>query len=124
MSGYSFDSSEVATLADDLAGAGPRVEERAPLVVAKSGYDVEAMAKTIVPVDTHATQNSIQAEPDGLEVAVGPHTNYSPYLEKGTHNRDGSVRMRARPFMGPALEANAGPFGDAILQVGAGSVLG
>lgn len=123
VSGGSIDASEVAQLAADLTAAGPRAEQTAPLVVAKSSYDLEAIAKAKVPVDTGATQSSIRAEPDGLEAAVGPHTHYSPYLERGTHNRDGSVKMRARPFMGPALDAVAPTFGDALLELGASVAL-
>ncbi len=32
---------------------------------------------------------------------------YAPYVELGTHNEDGSVRMKERPFLKPACEAEA-----------------
>ena len=61
---------------------------------------------------------SIAAKPVGgfmrgenLEWRVGPVTEYSPFIEFGT------VYMRARPFMVPALESEAPRFREAIEQL-------
>ena len=69
-------------------------------------------------VDTGDTMGSIAAQPVGgfmrgenLEWRVGPVTEYSPFIEFGT------VYMRARPFMVPALESEAPRFREAIEQL-------
>ena len=69
-------------------------------------------------VDTGATMNSIEATPVGgfmrgenLEWRIGPVTDYAPFIEFGT------VYMRARPFMIPALESEAPRFREAIEQL-------
>ena len=56
-------------------------------------------------IDTAATVNSIEAKPAGgfikgenIEWRVGPVTEYAVFIEFGTW------KMRARPFMIPALE--------------------
>lgn len=35
------------------------------------------------------------------------YAEYAPYVELGTHNEDESIRMPARPFLKPAVEAEA-----------------
>ena len=67
-------------------------------------------------VDTGATMNSINARPDdtdanGLSWKIGPSTEYAPFIEYGT------VYMRARPFMTPALEQESPRFVEALRQV-------
>jgi len=66
-------------------------------------------------IDTGTTMNTIEAKPVGnlmraenLEWRVGPVTEYSPFIEFGT------IYMRARPFMVPALESEAPRFREAI----------
>lgn len=39
---------------------------------------------------------------------------YAAYVELGTHNADGSIRMAARPFLKPAVEAERQIFIDRI----------
>ena len=82
-------------------------------VVAIAAHNVEGRAKELVPVDTGATKNSIQPtfQSGGLAARIGPTTTYAPFLEFGTH------RMRARPFLIPALEQNRQPFLEAAKQV-------
>ena len=65
-------------------------------------------------VDTGATMNSINARPDdfeGLSWRIGPSTEYAPFIEYGT------VYMRARPFMTPALELEGPRFVEAMRQI-------
>jgi len=69
-------------------------------------------------IDTGTTMNTIEAKPVGnlmraenLEWRVGPVTEYSPFIEFGT------IYMRARPFMVPALESEAPRFREAIGQL-------
>ena len=75
----------------------------------KKGFSHTASAPGEPPaVITGRLMNSITAEAigSGLTFEVGPTVNYGRYLEQGTKNKDGSTKMDARPFMGPALEAN------------------
>ena len=77
---------------------------------------VEADAKRRVVewplVDTGTTLNSINAKEAGEMVwRIGPTTEYAPFLEFGT------VHMRARPFMIPALEGESPRFTEAIRQI-------
>ncbi len=81
----------------------PRIAERLPEVVSaivrKAAYDVEAHAKSVVPVDTGKLKNSITVEfPNQTKAIIAPHTEYAAYVEFGTH------RQRAKPYMRPAAE--------------------
>lgn len=55
---------------------------------------------------TGTTKRSIhlELEDDGMTAEVGPETEYSPYLEKGTRF------MEAQPFIEPALNEQAPQF--------------
>ena len=79
-----------------------------------SGFNVEAKAKEIVPVDTSATKNSIWPDFDNLrnlEVRIGPTTDYAPFVEFGTS------RQRAQPFMIPAIEAEGPRLAQAVVEM-------
>lgn len=119
MSGFTFDAGDLPRLAADLGSASTRITTLASQVVRKAALDVEAKAKTAVPVDTGATRNSIGVDVSdgGMSAAVGPTTSYAPYLENGTR------RMRARPYMAPSLDAVAPTFVTAMEQLG-GQILG
>ena len=76
--------------------------------------NVERMAKEIVPVDTGATRNSIEArEADdaGLAWSIGPTTSYAPFLEFGT------VYMEARPFLIPSAEKEQPKIIEAVKKI-------
>jgi HK97 gp10 family phage protein len=65
-----------------------------------AALNTEGIAKSLIPVDTGAGRNSIQAmkgETD-LTWVVGVGVEYGIYLEYGTS------RMPAHPFMTPAVE--------------------
>ena len=65
-------------------------------------------------VDTGTTMNTINARRDdaeGLSWRIGPSTEYAPFIEYGT------IYMRARPFMTPALETEAPRFVEAMRQL-------
>jgi len=77
----------------------PALEARVKVVLEKIARDVEARAKSTVPVDTGALKNSIRASPVSnltWQVAVGQF--YGIYVEFGTH------RMPARPYLVPAVD--------------------
>lgn len=116
---FSFDTGDIMRLASDLGSASAKATVMASVAVRKAALDVEAKAKTAVPVDTGATRNSIGVDVSdgGMSAAVGPTTSYAPYLENGTR------RMRARPYMAPSLDAVAPLFAVAIEQIG-GQILG
>lgn len=77
--------------------------------LARRAIRVEAAAKMNASgppgpnVRTGRLRNSItwrlMMAPDGLHAIVGSNVHYAPYVELGTS------RMRARPFLRPALEA-------------------
>ena len=64
---------------------------------------VEAAAKRLCPVDTGRLRSSItwqlQQDARGLMAVVGTNVDYAPHVEFGTS------RMRAQPFLRPALGA-------------------
>jgi HK97 gp10 family phage protein len=80
--------------------------------------DAKARIAAWPAVDTGTTMNSIEAKPEGgfmrgenLAWRVGPVTEYAPFIEFGT------IYMKARPFMIPALEGEAPRFKEAIAQL-------
>lgn len=86
----------------ELARKIPDVTEQ---VVRKAAFDIEAYAKTVVPVDTGKLKNSITSEFPAVHSAIiAPHTEYAAFVEFGTR------RMRARPYMRPAAERVAPSF--------------
>jgi HK97 gp10 family phage protein len=90
---------EIHVLYNKIPDIVRAVENGAPRVVEKAARDIEAYAKSVVPVDTGTLKNSIQAEREhGLLWIVAPHTDYAVYVEFGTR------RMRPRPYMRPAAE--------------------
>ena len=96
-----------------------QLEDKYAKAVEIAARHVETKAKAKVPVDTGATKNSINANPAeatgffGTVTAwrVGPTTEYAPFLEFGT------VYMKERPFLIPALESESPKFIEAIKQL-------
>jgi HK97 gp10 family phage protein len=113
-----FDISELQGLERDLEKGAAGIEPKAHLVVAKIASDIETTAKVFVPVDTSNLQNSISTDVDGLTAEIGPTAEYGDYVERGTHNDDGSVRMEAQPYMVPAAETHEATFANALGKVG------
>ena len=117
-----LDVSELRDLERDLEKGARKVSKAAPLVVAKSAFDIEASAKIYAPVDTGDLESSVGATPDGLVAEIGPTVEYGEYVERGTTNKDGTPRTPAQPYMEPALEDNEPGFVNGIGKVG-GSIL-
>lgn len=105
-----IDTSELTDLARDLGAAPTRVEERASVVVQRTGHDVVADAQAIVPVDTGLLKNSIGVDfdPDGLGFEAGPTASYAAFVEWGTS------RMAPQPYMTPAFDRRIPPAIDAL----------
>lgn len=81
----------------------PKIAAKLPqavnAIVRKAAFDVEAHAKSVVPVDTGKLKNSITTEMTSQTSAiVAPHTEYAIYVEFGTR------KQRAQPYMRPAAE--------------------
>jgi HK97 gp10 family phage protein len=117
-----FDVSELRDLERDLEKGAAGIEPKAHLVVSKTAHDIEATAKIFAPVDTGHLESSISTTVDVLTAEIGPTAEYGDYVERGTHNDDGSVRMAAQPYMGPAADTHESTFGMALGKVG-GSIL-
>ena len=96
-----------------------QLEDKYAKAVEIAARHVETKAKAKVPVDTGATKNSINSNPAeaigmfGTVTAwrVGPTTEYAPFLEFGT------VYMKERPFLIPALESESPKLLEAIKQI-------
>jgi HK97 gp10 family phage protein len=71
--------------------------------LARRAVKVETSAKRLCPVDTGRLRSSITWELGhddiGLLAIIGTNVEYAPYVEFGTS------RMRAQPFLRPALGA-------------------
>lgn len=110
---------DLRSLSADLTAAGRQVGQRARAVVRKTAMDIEASAKSLAPVDTGNLKNSIghsdlRIGTSGQLVAeIGPTANYGIFLEQGTS------RMAAQPFMGPAADRHTPSFESAMAQLGA-----
>ena len=62
---------------------------------------IEAEAKRLCPVDTGRLRASINTiKPRKLVRSIGTSVEYAPYVEFGTY------KMRAQPYLRPALEHN------------------
>jgi HK97 gp10 family phage protein len=78
-------------------------------VVRRTAFQIEAQAKVLAPVDTGFMRNSIGTEMvSQLTAVISVGAEYGAYVEFGT------TRMRAQPFLGPAVERNRAAFEAAI----------
>jgi HK97 gp10 family phage protein len=82
-----------------LLSAMAKVKPNSAKIVAQATAKVEAVAKTLAPVDTGALRNSLNSEqitPVLWKVQDG--VTYGIYQELGTY------KMAAQPFLIPAVE--------------------
>jgi HK97 gp10 family phage protein len=95
-----IDVSEVMELARDIERNADQVPAQARAVVTKVGYDTLATMQAITPVDTGNLKNSegIDFTDDGLGFEAGPTAEYGGYVEEGTS------KMAAEPYAGPAAD--------------------
>jgi hypothetical protein len=105
-------------LAVEFRAAGPKAVARAKIVLKKTAFDIERNAKAIVPVDFGDLRDSIGhsdmrvISASNMAVEVGPTMDYGGYVEHGTS------RMAPQAYMGPSLDRFAGPFEQAMQQIG------
>jgi HK97 gp10 family phage protein len=85
-----------STMAMLNAAASPDKIEDA---VKKAALKLEGEAKRLCPVDTGRLRNSIETQRiDRYTYGVGTGVEYAPYVEFGTR------KMRAQPYLRPAME--------------------
>lgn len=109
-----IDISAIMKAADD---AGPALDKHIGQALATASIAIADRARLVHDyIDrTQLLTNSIQAGPvsgsvfhGGLRVDIEAGgiggVNYARYIEKGTKNMDGTVRIRARMFLENALE--------------------
>lgn len=68
----------------------------------------EKYAKQDCPVDTGRLRSSITHETDKNTAYIGTNVEYAPYVEMGTS------RMRAQPFLEPAMEQHLSEYKEMI----------
>lgn len=87
---------DMAKLEKMIAELNPAVRD----AVGETAFAVEGQAKMLAPVDTGFLRSSIQADDvSGITWRVNVWAEYGPFVELGTS------RMRAQPFLAPAVEA-------------------
>jgi HK97 gp10 family phage protein len=100
------DMSELLNLSVSLAAASIPATDR---VLARGAAQITATAKQIAPVDTGYMRSSITPKRvNHMEHAIISQANYSGFVENGT------VHMRPRPFMRPALDKHLPGIADAL----------
>ena len=98
----------------DWAKFGGKLQNVIEIAARHIEVDAKDRLRNWPAVDTGATLNSTQSrrqDTQGLVWRVGPATEYAPFIEFGTE------RMRARPFMIPALESEGPRFVEAMRQI-------
>lgn len=123
MASFSIDASELNRLSVDLGQAAAKVGDRVRVVLKKTALDIEADAKSFVPVDTGNLRSSIGhsdlrnlGQAGSLEVEIGPTAAYGRFVEEGTS------RIGPAAFMGPAFDRRTPDFISALEQA-AGEIL-
>lgn len=111
-----IDAAQVAGLAADLAGAGPKASRYADQAIRKAGMDVQRQAQAACPVRTGNLRSSISTTTGWMWAEVGPTASYGAYVELGTS------RMRPQPYMQPAADQVLPQLDQALAQIG-GQVL-
>ncbi len=103
---------------------GAELRRRTSIAVRKSAFDVEASAKTLVPVDTGNLKEMIQAQKiESTLYHVNAGTEYALRVEFGFHDADSLGRVydvAGQPYMTPAAAKHQEPFLAAIRQIGKG----
>jgi HK97 gp10 family phage protein len=86
-----------------------RTRKELSALVEAAGRSVQAKARVLAPVDTGFLQNSIQMMKTGdLSAVVFVGAEYGVFVEFGTR------RMRAQPFLKPALDEATARFGGEV----------
>jgi HK97 gp10 family phage protein len=70
------------------------------IAIRQSVFAIDRASKINTPVDTGRLRASHQTIFSNLRGEVGPNTNYALYVHEGT------IKMKARPFLLQAVESN------------------
>jgi HK97 gp10 family phage protein len=91
----------------DINDLIPDIQNKMELFKESIAYHLEFEASKIVPVDTGNLKDSISSGVDGDTVWVGAGftkaVSYAAAVEFGTKNKDGTLRMKAQPYLRPAI---------------------
>ena len=93
------DGAPLVQLAADFSAAGPAAAVKISGEIQKAAYRIEAAGKVACPVATGVLRASISSTVTGMSAEIGPTARYGGFVENGTR------RMAARPYMGPAADA-------------------
>ena len=110
----SFDASEVRKLSADIDRGKERVGRDVSVAVKAAAERVKAAGQSNAPKLTGTLAASIgidmygDGRSVGLTAVVGPTARYGLFVENGTS------KMAAQPFMGPALESEGPRFADEL----------
>lgn len=110
---------ELSALAADLTRAGEQAPMAADRVLASTAQMILVEMQMLTPVDTGRLRASetIQAMPG--RYVVGPvGVPYAAYVEFGTS------RMRAQPYVRPAVQKYLDALGPAVAKVGVDMIMG
>jgi HK97 gp10 family phage protein len=75
-----------------------KIAEAIRIGIIKASFDMEAHAVRLCPVDTGRLRNSIKVRVEGNRIILSSDTEYDEYVEFGT------IKMRAQPFIRPAVQ--------------------
>lgn len=107
MADFHVDTSQLDRLGANAAAAHALMPAEMMRAMTKGALKVEGDAKIIVPVKSGTLRRSItHGDITPTEGKVGSNVSYARYVEEGTENADGSVRMAARPYLKTALAKN------------------
>lgn len=98
---------EIKAPSGDISAA---IKSAIAAALAEMGNAVCTSAKARCPVRTGNLRDSLEVQPGDGYVDVGTAVDYGKYVELGT------CRMRAQPYLMPALEENQGSFGDILAK--------
>lgn len=121
MAGLTVKYDDLNQLVATLDGRTASMDSRTSLIVRKAAFDVERIAKLLVPVDTGFLKNSIHTMVQTnsfhtfggaivAEVVAG--AEYAGFVEHGTS------RMAPQPYMQPALDRVSPGFLAALTAIG------
>ncbi len=119
-----FDTSEVRKLSADLELGRERVGRETSAVVKAAAERVKGNAQGKAPKLTGALAASIGVDlygdgrSVGMTAVIGPTVRYGLFVENGTS------KMAAEPYMGPALAEEGPAFADELARVAAEGMLG
>jgi HK97 gp10 family phage protein len=81
------------------------VEQKIEAVLNVIAQQARNYAKDKCPVDTGNLRNSISsAVSSDLIAYIGTDVFYAPYVEMGTKTKSGKTKMKARPYLKPAIK--------------------